>query len=88
MRHDLDCHDGASDICLQVRGDADVLCIVISNPVLPADAAQAAANPGLGLGLRHTEASLQLAFGPAASLQTRTGAGRFIVELRLPLPPC
>jgi hypothetical protein len=88
LRHDLDCHDGASDIRLHMRASADVFCIVISNPAPPAAAGQAAANPGLGLGLRHTEASLQLAFGPSASLQTRTGEGRFTVTLRLPLPPC
>lgn len=88
LRHDLDRHAGTSDICLQLRGGADVLSIVISNPVPPAGAPDAAANPGLGLGLRHTEASLQLAFGEPASLRTHTREGRFIVELRLPLALC
>ena len=77
LRHDLDRHDGASDIRLQLHGAAQALFIVISNPAAPG-----AANPGLGL--RHTEAALHLAFGPAATLDARESAGRFVVELRLP----
>jgi two-component system sensor histidine kinase AlgZ len=85
LRHDLDCHDRPGDICLRFRSTERELFIVISNPIAAPGTAQAAANPGLGLGLHHTEASLKLAFGKLASLHTRQTDGRFVVELRLPL---
>ncbi|PHV08464.1 sensor histidine kinase [Janthinobacterium sp. BJB412] len=81
LRHDLDCHTEASDIRLRFHIEQRQLAVSISNPL----AAAHGSNPGLGLGLRHTEASLQLAFGPLAALRTSVDAGRFRVELRLPL---
>lgn len=87
LRHDLDCHGGASDIVLRCNGSGQALSIVISNPVPAPMPAGGAANPGLGLGLRHTEASLALAFGTRASLRTHVNDGRFVVELHLPWMP-
>ena len=81
LRHDLDRHAGPGDICLELRGAAQDLSIVISNSLPP----PGAANPGLGLGLQHTEAALHLAFGARAALHTRQSDGRYIVELRLPV---
>jgi two-component system sensor histidine kinase AlgZ len=83
LRHDLDCHTEASDIRLRFHIEQHQLAVSICNPL----AAAHGSNPGLGLGLRHTEASLQLAFGPLAALRTGVDAGRFRVELRLPLAP-
>lgn len=80
LRHDLDCHEDASDILCRFTREGGQLLICISNPVH----AEAAANPGAGLGLRNTAARLQLAYGDAASLQTGLDAGRFRVCIRLP----
>ncbi|NRR30440.1 histidine kinase [Oxalobacteraceae bacterium] len=80
LRHDLDCHTQNSDIRLQLHLQGELLTICISNP-----AGGGGANPGLGLGLRHTRDSLQMAFGQQAALRTRVDAGRFHVELRLPM---
>lgn len=80
LRHDLDCHDGASDIRLAFAGDANRLTIHISNPcggVRPA-------NPGLGFGLRHTRARLQMAYGERATFATGVSEGRFVVDITLP----
>lgn len=88
LRHDLDCHGGSSDICLRFSNTERELHISVSNPMPHQGGGHGVGNPGLGLGLRHTSASLQHAFGPPASLGTRTHEGRFIVELRLPLQSC
>jgi LytS/YehU family sensor histidine kinase len=69
LRHDLDCHDGASDIRLSFeRQDKDVL-ISVSNPASP----HASPNPGTGLGLHNTRARLQLT-SAATSLHTELRA--------------
>ena len=81
LRHDLDCHEEASDILCSFDFEDGNLLIRISNPVH----AEAAANPGVGLGLRNTLARLQLAYGDAASLQTETTAGRFVVTISMPV---
>ena len=84
LRHDLDCHENASDILLSFSQQASRLLIHISNPVHSAEG-EASGNPGAGLGLRNTRARLHLAYGDLASLQTSVVNGRFVVELRLPL---
>ena len=81
LRHDLDCHDGAGDIRLELAREGEQLVIRISNPLSHA----APPNPGLGLGLRSTQARLQMAAGSAASLHTRRDAGRFVAEVRMPM---
>jgi two-component system sensor histidine kinase AlgZ len=81
LRHDLDCHQQASDIRLQFRTQGAQLHIHISNPVH----AESSANPGAGLGLRNTRARLQLVYGAAAILHTQVVNGRFEVDLQLPL---
>jgi hypothetical protein len=83
MRHDLDCHDGPSDIRLALRAAGTRLSIHVSNPV----AAARSANPGLGIGLRQTRARLQLSYGGDAVLHAGEHAGRFAVDIDLPLYP-
>lgn len=80
LRHDLDCHDGDSDIRLAFGGDARRLTIHVSNPC----GGERPENPGLGLGLRHTRARLQMAYGDAATLATGVSEGRFQVDISLP----
>ncbi|HEY0060854.1 MAG TPA: histidine kinase [Telluria sp.] len=80
LRHDLDCHDRPSDIRLAFAGDEERLTIHVSNPVSAANPA----NPGLGLGLRHSRARLQLAYGGAATLTAGVEDGRFAVDISMP----
>ena len=80
LRHDLDCHDRSSDIRLVFGGDAERLRIEVSNPSID----ERAANPGLGLGLRHSRSRLQLAYGEAATLQSGVEDGRFVVSIDMP----
>lgn len=80
LRHDLDRHDGPSEITLRCVREGERLTIEVSNPVLRG----AAPNPGTGLGLRHAEGRLRLLYGDAASLHVDAGGGRFRVRLRLP----
>lgn len=80
LRHDLECHDGDSDIVLSFAQEGACLLARVSNPV----AGYAAPKAGLGIGLRGTRARLRLAYGDAASLETRQADGRFLAELRIP----
>jgi two-component system sensor histidine kinase AlgZ len=80
LRHDLDCHEGASDIRLAFGGDAERLTISVSNPLVDARST----NPGLGLGLHHSRARLQLAYGDRASLMAGPANGRFVVAIDMP----
>ncbi|MFS2022670.1 sensor histidine kinase [Massilia sp. CT11-137] len=80
LRHDLDCHDGPSDIRLSFVSDGAALTIRVTNPAL----AQASPNPGAGLGLANTRERLRL-MHPTATLRTTLPDGRFVAEVRLPL---
>jgi hypothetical protein len=80
LRHDLDCHDGPSDIRLSFVPDGAALTIRVTNPAL----AQASPNPGAGLGLANTRERLRL-MHPTATLRTDLQDGRFVAEVRLPL---
>jgi hypothetical protein len=80
LRHDLDCHDGPSDIRLSFVPDGDALTIRVTNPA----SAHASPNPGAGLGLANTRERLRL-LHPTASLRTNLQDGRFVAEVRLPL---
>ncbi len=80
LRHDLDCHRLASDIRLDFTLEGQQLQIRISNPVH----AEAASNPGVGLGLRNTQARLQLVYGAAAQMHTAVVDGRFDLQLEFP----
>jgi LytS/YehU family sensor histidine kinase len=80
LRHDLDCHDGPSDIRLSFVPDGAALTIRVTNPA----GAHASPNPGAGLGLANTRERLRL-MHPTASLHTNLRAGRFVAEVRLPL---
>jgi len=80
LRHDLDCHDGPSDIRVSFVPDGAALTIRVTNPAL----AQASTNPGAGLGLANTRERLRL-MHPTATLRTTLQDGRFVAEVRLPL---
>lgn len=80
LRHDLDCHDGPSDIRLSFVPDEEALTIRVTNPT----GGHASPNPGAGLGLANTRERLRL-MHPTASLRTNLQDGRFVAEVRLPL---
>lgn len=80
LRHDLECHEDASDIEVAFTRHGDRLKVLVSNPSHP----QAAPAAGLGIGLRGIRARLQLAYGEAASLATTRIGNRFVAELSLP----
>ena len=81
IRHDLDTHQDASDIHLQMQIEEDTLHIYLSNPLHT----EQSTNPGAGTGLRNTTARLQMAYGPSAQLQTSIVDQRFHVHLQIPL---
>jgi two-component system sensor histidine kinase AlgZ len=80
LRHDLDCHDGPSDIMLRFHVQADQLQIEISNPLRDAHPV----NAGAGLGLRTTRARIESAYHGQATLTAEKLDGRFVVDLRIP----
>lgn len=80
LRHDLDCHDGPSEIGLSFVQDGDAMVIKVSNAVN----AHVSPNPGAGLGLANTRERLRL-MNPAATLSAGRDGDRFVVEVRLPL---
>jgi two-component system sensor histidine kinase AlgZ len=80
LRHDLDCHDGPSEIRLNFKPDGDAMVIEVSN----AASAHVSQNPGAGLGLANTRERLRL-MNPAATLRAERDGNRFVVEVRLPL---
>jgi sensor histidine kinase YesM len=84
LRHDLDCHQEASDIHMHFAREGRHLHVCISNP-LHADSAEHGGNPGTGIGLRNTRARLQLSYGDQANLTTAIIDQRFQVDLRFPL---
>ncbi|NVM78150.1 hypothetical protein FHW83_003974 [Duganella sp. SG902] len=79
LRHDLDCHDGASDIQVRIEQRGDMLSISVSNPLN----ASVPANPGTGLGLQNTRERLRI-FNPSAALHTERRGERFYAEIELP----
>jgi LytS/YehU family sensor histidine kinase len=81
LRHDLDCHGGPSDIRLRFERSGDSLLIQVSNPMN----GLSSPNPGAGLGLSNTRDRLRI-MHPGASLQAGPADGRFVAEVRLPLP--
>lgn len=85
LRHDLDCHEGNSDIRMQFSLKDEELSVRVSNTVTDGNAA----NPGLGLGLPQTRARLELMYAGRASMQSGkvsdAGQSRYEVEIRMPL---
>ncbi|MFZ3000960.1 MAG: histidine kinase [Undibacterium umbellatum] len=85
LRHDLDCHEGSSDIRMQFSLQAEELSIKVSNTVTDG----IDANPGLGMGLPQTRARLELIYAGRASMQSgrihEDGQYRYEVEIRMPL---
>lgn len=87
LRHDLDCHHDASLVQLQFSAEQAHYTIRISNRIPDS---RHNPNPGAGLGLRNTEARLQLAYNGATHMQIATPSDEsdhrhFVVTLRLPL---
>lgn len=86
LRHDLDCHHDVSHLQLQFTAQQDHYLVTISNTIGHTNTSP---NPGAGLGLRNTQARLQLAYNGAASMQIRklsdAHVRQFIVTLTLPL---
>lgn len=80
LRHDLDCHDEASDVLIRFTHDDQSLAIRICDPHRPASPP----NPGMGLGLANTRARLELAYGGRAGFDSAVRDGRFAVSLLLP----
>ena len=80
LRHDLDCHEGPSEIVLAFERRADHMRIRVSNAI----GAQASPNPGAGLGLANTRERLRL-MNPAASLHAGRQGDRFVAQFHLPL---
>ena len=80
LRHDLDCHEGSSDIHVSLARRDRQLHILVSNCLH----AEVAHNPGVGLGLRNIAARLQLAYGAAANMRQGACGGRFEVAIRIP----
>jgi two-component system sensor histidine kinase AlgZ len=81
LRHDLDCHQGTSNIQVDFSHDEQTLTVKINNAIH----ANSSPNPGAGLGLRNTRARLQMAYGQQATLITQQDSDRYIVTLQLPL---
>lgn len=81
LRHDLECHDEASEIVVTFARAGTLLLVRVTNTVREHAAPQA----GLGIGLRGIRARLQLAYGDAATLVTARVGNRFAAELALPL---
>lgn len=83
LRHDLESHEGDSDIAVTFCRAGGRLQVEVSNPVRP----HAAPAAGLGIGLRGIRARLRLAYGEAATLTTTRTGGRFVARLSLPWGP-
>lgn len=80
LRHDLESHEGASDLELRVERTAAGARVRISNPLR----AEAAAHAGFGLGLGATRERLASFDRGAARFTAGPRDGRFEVELVLP----
>lgn len=80
IRHDLEGHDGVTQIRLDLRQDGPDLMLAVDNSreagVLP--------NPGSGLGLAQLRDRHALLFGDAAGLTTQATEGRFTVTVHWP----
>jgi LytS/YehU family sensor histidine kinase len=80
LRHDLDTHDGPSDLQILVARNGEGARITIANPLRD----EPSPNAGFGLGLESTRERLALRYGDGASLTTAREEGRFVVQLLLP----
>jgi hypothetical protein len=83
IRHDLDRHEGPSDIRLSFRVEGPWLTVTVANPVHR----RVAANPGLGVGLCNVRERLQRTYGGAATFFSGQRGEDFVVELQLPGNP-
>lgn len=80
LRHDLDCHDGTSDLLIHFKLGEQQWDFTISNPLND----HRPLNPGFGLGLSTIKERLQGLYGKQADFATEIVQGRFTVRMRLP----
>jgi two-component system sensor histidine kinase AlgZ len=80
LRHDLECHEDASDITVTFARHRECLSVQVGNPIR----SFAAPAAGLGIGLRGIRARLNLAYGNSATLNVARVSGRFVAELCIP----
>lgn len=84
IKHDVDAHQGISDIVIQFemcgREHQSILKCTVSNPLHH----QQSSPRGFGLGLKTLGARLESLYGEKTLLHTYTEAGRFFVEVGLP----
>lgn len=80
LRHDLESHEGESDLDLRVERTARGVRIRISNPLR----CEPVAHAGFGLGLGATRERLESAYRGGARFSAGPRDGRFEVELVLP----
>lgn len=80
LRHELDCHDQASELRLHFALAGERLAIRIWNPIHDRESR----NPGLGLGLTHTRARLAMMYRGAAQMSAGEVQDGFEVRLDLP----
>lgn len=80
LRHDIECHEDASDINVIFTRDGESLLVRVSNPIR----SRTAPASGLGIGLRGIRARLKLAYGGSAALIATRVDDRFVAELYLP----
>jgi len=83
IRHDLDRHEGPSDIRLSFGLEGPWLKVAVANQAHP----QETANPGLGVGLGNVRERLQRIYGESARFFSGLRGGDFVVELQLPRYP-
>lgn len=80
IRHDLERHEGSSDIRISIEILGDRLTIEVTNSARPG----AAPNPGVGMGLKGTGDRLSILYGGDAECVTASTDGSFTVRLSLP----
>ncbi|MBY0573930.1 MAG: histidine kinase [Undibacterium sp.] len=81
LRHDLDCHEGKSEIHLQFSRNQNQLNIFLRNTVR----LDAAKNPGLGIGLVQTRTRLELLYKGHAKLMSNRSETHFELHICVPL---
>lgn len=81
LRHDLDCHEEASDIRISIAPRGQALGIRICNTCR----GEGRSNPGLGLGLANTRLRLEHAYRGGATFDCAVHDARFCVTLELPV---
>jgi hypothetical protein len=80
IRHDLECHERAGEICLMLLTSGERLRMEIVNSL----GSGVSTNPGLGMGLPSTCSRVALLYGPLGRVTFGPGGGRFVVSIDIP----